>query len=755
MTEFETMKSTVDNKLNSLIDDIYSFCNNVNMIEFISYSALLSWISFDESKGYEYIGPLEFEYLMGIFLSLDYDNSKIGKGSIQENGQIIDKLKELISAWKLSNSFRKIQGKTEEQDINRALFEANLISTNGIMRGYSWYNPTVKIRNDIYANFDEYLKNRIGFNVNDISIFENIIENYHINKINRLRNGIIEQLKNKILDDYDKFGEALFLCLYSKEYGEELFFTVEDIKEFDNSIDVQALRSFLDFFSVSIGIDKNDNYRYFNDKNKFKDHPIIKIQNKYLIINYNCIQWCVQDRLEEIIKTDNSKWQKYNKHKSDYLENKTMELFKNMFPKASIYQSLYYNSMDGKRCELDGLIQYDNCILLIEAKSGIYSKSAKNGGLKRLKNVIYDNIEYAAYQANRAKEYIIKTEEPVFEDKNKRVKLKLKKNGFENIYLINVTYEYFAELAVNLKELEYLGFYGIESFPWSVSLSDLSVISDFVKFPNQFLHYIYFREKFSNKVMIHSGYKHFFELDIFGFYLFEEKEELAKYFIDDINESVLVYNLYKKEQYNIECKVPDFSSIYNEYYNRVQSNKKKPEKKYNQEIYNMVRQLEEYVSQGKGYTNFALKLLDLDNVKQNKIIECLHKMVIDTKLSHKVNIKSMPYMIGNFDDKPTYGITVISGYTSERKKIFEVLKATCIKNRYKYKYYEWLGLCIFVDDSRHLVNNFLLVRDDGQENEELEKIIEKLPEPKPTQKIPRNSLCPCGSGKKYKRCCGK
>ena len=27
--------------------------------------------------------------------------------------------------------------------------------------------------------------------------------------------------------------------------------------------------------------------------------------------------------------------------------------------------------------------------------------------------------------------------------------------------------------------------------------------------------------------------------------------------------------------------------------------------------------------------------------------------------------------------------------------------------------------------------------------------------PKKTEKVGRNDLCPCGSGKKYKQCCGK
>ncbi|MEG1146749.1 MAG: SEC-C metal-binding domain-containing protein, partial [Bacilli bacterium] len=32
---------------------------------------------------------------------------------------------------------------------------------------------------------------------------------------------------------------------------------------------------------------------------------------------------------------------------------------------------------------------------------------------------------------------------------------------------------------------------------------------------------------------------------------------------------------------------------------------------------------------------------------------------------------------------------------------------------------------------------------------------EKKKQPKKVSKIGRNELCPCGSGKKYKQCCGK
>lgn len=623
------------------------------------------------------------------------------------------------------------------------------------MRGYSWYPPSEKIRNDIFEPFNEFLKNTIGFDINDIYKFDNIIDEYYKIKINKLRAQIEENIGGENKHTDEQLGYELFCALHSLEYKDILFFSIDDIKKTNKNIDENALRKFLDFFSIIPGVDKNEDYKYFNDKNKFRDYPIIKSKDKYFIINFSMVQWCLKDRLEDVIKSNDSAWEKYNKNKSDYLENTTINLFKKMFPTANIYQSLFYNSLDGKRCELDGLIQYDNCILLIEAKSGIFAKSAQNGGVKRLKKVVYENIEYAAYQAHRAKEYIIETETPVFENEHKKEILRLNKNGFENIFLLNITMEYFSELSVNLKQLESLGFYNIENFPWSVSLGDLKIITDFIQFPNQFLHYIYFREKLSNKVIIRNNFKHFYELDLFGFYLFEEKEELSKYFIEDVNENIIAYNIYCSTQHNIESQIPDFSSIYNEYYNKSLLNisAELPKKRYNNEFYKMVRQLEEYSCQGKGYTNFILKLLDLDNVKQDKIIKHIYDMVSKTKKSKQIKINSMPFLSGNFDDKSTYGITIICGYQCDREKMHKVLQATCIKNRYSYQYSEWLGLCIFVDDTRHLINSFMLVKDDTRYDEKLENIKNKLPTPK--IKVGRNNSCPCGSGKKYKKCHGR
>ena len=132
-------------------------------------------------------------------------------------------------------------------------------------------------------------------------------------------------------------------------------------------------------------------------------------------------------------------------------------------------------------------------------------------------------------------------------------------------------------------------------------------------------------------------------------------------------------------------------------------------------------------------------------------------MVKQADIKKKCEIKSMPYLTGNFDNNPTFGITIVVGYKRQDDDLMKVLKATCIKNTYQYQYKEWVGLICWADSPKHLVNNFMLVRDDIEKNYEMDEILKSLPKNKLVNgkgmKLGRNSPCPCGSGNKYKKCC--
>lgn len=215
----------------------------------------------------------------------------------------------------------------------------------------------------------------------------------------------------------------------------------------------------------------------------------------------------------------------------------------------------------------------------------------------------------------------------------------------------------------------------------------------------------------------------------------------------------MIINMLLNTEYNDKYAILDYSKIFNKYYNSKLEGKTvyTIERKINPDIYKIIRQIEKYDIYG--YTNLALKFLNLSIKEQEKIIELVNRVCSMVKKDGKDHNITIPFMKNRFDTKAGYGITIEAALSKDRDIVLNNFKKFCVMKREQNKIKEWIGLCCFVDNNRHLVNNFIFVRDEGIYNESLNEIIKSLPKQK--LKVSRNSLCPCGSGKKYKRCHGK
>lgn len=90
------------------------------------------------------------------------------------------------------------------------------------------------------------------------------------------------------------------------------------------------------------------------------------------------------------------------------------------------------------------------------------------------------------------------------------------------------------------------------------------------------------------------------------------------------------------------------------------------------------------------------------------------------------------------------------------------LKAHCIKRKYRQRANEWFGLCVSAEHQR--VRFGLSLSSIWEKDEQLDVLTKDMPEAseplpvvlkslKTKKKLGRNDLCPCGSNKKYKKCC--
>jgi SEC-C motif len=95
------------------------------------------------------------------------------------------------------------------------------------------------------------------------------------------------------------------------------------------------------------------------------------------------------------------------------------------------------------------------------------------------------------------------------------------------------------------------------------------------------------------------------------------------------------------------------------------------------------------------------------------------------------------------------GITVHCSEAS-REPAFDSLRSHCEKRKYLHKAATWFGICI---DRQTQVRFGIGLKYEWRQNSRMDRLVNDFIG-RPTQtKVGRNDLCPCGSGKKFKKCC--
>ncbi len=681
----------------------------------------------------------EAEYIAGICISSKHHSSiKIDKNEIDLIHELI---KVLVKKQISINYYSSLCDDDSEEETYLKLFSGSLKNDYSFIRGYSWYRTIEE--NNIKAIFDGYndtVETILGFYPEDVFKFADA----YVKIISsRLKDCASENDFMVTLDELFDIIVTSNLEIMSVDKN-ELFRECSDLDE-------HHFEAIINFFGSSVTREEcEETIKYFTDDNFFSEHPIIMDGNKVLMINHQLLLWNLRTCVDEELKKDNKIWNEYDKkHKAKFLEAKSVEIIRSLLPQCDIYSSLYYKPAgEQTACELDAIAVYDKVVIIIEAKSGIYSKPARRGGIKRLETVVKKNIEYAYCQGERTRNYILDNKDATFycDSQLKRKALRLQRDDIVDVFIINTTIDYYAELGVDLYKLKRIGVYKSDEFPWTVCISDLEVIRDFIDFPNQFLYYMYLRRAVNNNFSEENGAFLLYELDLFAMYKTENTDDFHSY--DLFSES-------DKQQLNgLLATSCDFSEYYKEYYDACFEGKDKmciTPKKYNTRFLEMVRQLEEYNS--KGVAVFVLRMLDLDLDDQNELMERIDMICqksLDDKKTHVLTIKRMPQ---HFFETP-FGMVVYSGFEKDRKNIENRAKIAGAIQQGQTGLKDWITLCIYHDDTRHFINQFYFHSGSDKLTEEMRAITNHIPVTAPIKVYP-NDLCPCNSGKKYKKCCGK
>jgi len=522
----------------------------------------------------------------------------------------------------------------------------------------------------------------------------NELENYK-------KTGKVKDIKYKqIIEKINRFNLKSQTTQIDTLLGAWIVFTLGDAFTFgaDDLVkmvgyDLEQIQKFLDIFSISFGeVDKN--FYIPEPVHILQTRPIIKYSKGYFYSVPGMLLWSLKPRIEEIMKNDQTFWNKYEKLRHNYLLQKSLEFFNNIFQsKAQIYSNLKYDNN-----ELDGLIIFDRNCFLIEVKGGELTPRSKKGFFDRLKKDIKALIKEAHEQTLKAKNYIDSSKQAIF--KNNKRELIFPKDKIDSYFLIIISLDALDSFTVNVPQLQDAGLLSKQNLPWAVSFLDFRVISEIIEFPTQFIHYLKRRLRINDiaKIKAHD------ELDFFMNYL---KEGL--YYEKGMND----FSFLQLDTYTTEL---------DDYYAYKTGQRKtkvdKPKQPMPKLFYDLIHEIEN--KGGDGHTKVIEALLEMDGNSREKIIELFE--IQKTKVKKDGRLHDFTMTVGSNQ----IGYTWFIAKDDEFEKLFRKLISYCTLKKYQTRASYWVGLISLIKYPG-IIHGWIFDNYSWQFDPKFEKFIQTLP----------------------------
>ena len=554
--------------------------------------------------------------------------------------------------------------------------------------------------------------------------------------------GIEESSKKikKIMDSVDLNNptDEVF-STYDKFMGNAFRLDCHDIKKH-----TVWKEEFIKIFSNNLG----DNHCFTEDispENFFELHnlinrkPIIKIDEDYYIpILHRLLDSFDKNIFRNIFMRNESEKESIKKKISTNCEKYTGELFKNIIPTAKVYISNYYK-INKNYIENDILIEYDNYLFVIEVKAGSFTPDIAINNFESHQKALKKLIEEGNSQICRFLNQLeMKKSIKIYETGKRGAKIKTEINidNYKEIFKLVITLDGFNEIEARAEKI---GIINLQENIIVCSIDDLEVYSDyFNNNPTEFIHYIRNRTLATTHPMINLND----ELDHLGLYI--------------------EYNSYTTTATNISKEHQDVNNIIWElprleldrYYNGRYFGKKvdKPIQNHSKRITELIVFSNNHPV--KNLTSTLVKILDMSSEGQDEVEYYINEMI---KFYH---IKGRPKHGAFLIEDYLIAISCIVGNNNYNTgplllEMYANLKISGFRNAYT--------LVLFYNDKDILEKvepRNICASDYEYFTKEVDYIVEKLKErrlskAKLERKIGRNEKCPCGSGKKYKNCCGK
>ncbi len=523
-------------------------------------------------------------------------------------------------------------------------------------------------------------------------------------------------------DRYKSIARPSSFDDYCKKILNVFCFTREDVKIGTD----EEVVNFLNAFTITPG-SVNQHLLEVGQYNSALSHPIIKLDENHYFLP---VQFFLAQSLYESpfywMGQDSSYKSTAFLNRGNATEDMAYTLLLPVFG-LNLYKDITIKKTKAKiTTDIDILAVAGNKAVIIQAKSKRLTELSRRGNTEQLKKDFGDAIQKAYDQGVTCRDAILNRDSKFFKSDGTEIKLE---ESIDDAYVICLTSDEYPALTYQVNT--YLQKAAANPFPVAMNVFDLDILTFYLKDPFEFLYYLRQRTVLSEYFIGSS------EMALLGFHikhkLFPRKDSdlmlLEESYAQLIDANFPVLRGYHPKTEAVQALYPIWKS-----------------KKFEQLIQAVME------TRDPGFTDAIFFLYDLAGNGADKLIKAIEFAKNKTKLDKKAHDFSLIYANGES------GISFISqlGFSLDLGK--RVLQLS-VARKYKTKATTWLGIGSIIDSNRP-IDVVVFNKEPWEYNKELEElslsVLKKgIPMNKEFERVGRNEACPCGSGKKYKRCCGK
>lgn len=587
---------------------------------------------------------------------------------------------------------------------------------------------------------------------NDIFIkLFNISADEIIDGIDKLQYALSQGRMDTITDLMDMFEEfrnadendAFLIIESQKEKGQELISQSFGVELNDVCKVTGWKKDFVEALSFGFG----DCPEFFNDEEysgwpvidlPVQKRPFIKIDENYYCFDYYSFSDNFYRAIQKAVSRLDSgyNWSAIQQYAS---ESMTAEIFKNLLPGCSVYQNNYYpkNNSLKQMCENDLIIQYYDVIIIVEIKAGSFVFTSPLTDFEQHIKSYKSLIENPEIQCQRTYDYLATNPIAQFYNEDKSEKTSIDMSKIEDVFMMSVTIDNINTFAARAEKLSFIN---SQCNAISVAIDDLMIYQDYFESPLFFLHFLKNRrDATAIKHLIPTD-----ELDHLGMYIHHNC--YAMYFEDT-----------KTDRLNPVGFREDLDTYYNQKYHK-QLNPIKP----TQSIPVLFKKMISFLDKSDSNNRIRLSnyLLDFSTEAKNTF-----SSQVEGVFEHQNKTKRVTAVGTAGKDK-----------FDLRYSCFVAEPGVEMISESEQQDYVWSNMLWNGEDNRVQIN---LNLDSNMDVKSVSAIFHnrnEIPDDKKDDlyaqgkqraqdrmnryvaehghKIGRNELCPCGSGKKYKKCCG-